>query len=316
MDTSESSQRRCERLLEAAKELDMPARLLRILSEGGIDESPSPSSSSSSSSSSSPSSPSSFSIICKFCTSDGHEAGARAYFSSPPSGITMCSNRLAGAPEVAEALTHELVHAVDFCRRKWDLGECDALACSEVRAAREAECKYSFWGKERCARRLATVSTTHIFPGCGGECVDRVFDACFQDKTMGESPETDPMRDGRFQWKGPPPKGDPGVGQGVLGVVAGIAGAAGIPSSSFAGGGSLRLRQGLGQRQGQGSGPQGRQSQDQGEGLGEGESSGVGGGDRERNVGGIREEGRTASILVHDPGGVGALGETRGNNSG
>lgn len=309
MDTSESSQRRCERLLEAAKELDMPARLLRILSEGGIDESPS----------SSPSSPSSFSIICKFCASDGHEAGARAFFSSPPSGITMCSNRLAGAPEVAEALTHELVHAVDFCRRKWDLGECDALACSEVRAAREAECKYSFWGKERCARRLATVSTTHIFPGCGGECVDRVFDACFRDKTMGESPEEDPMRDGRFQWKGPPPKGDPGVGQGVLGVVAGIAGAAGIPSSSFAGGGSLRLRPGLGQRQGQeqgqGSG-QGRQSQDQGEGWGEGESSDVGGGDRERTVGGVEGEGRTASILVHDPCGVGALGETRRTNSG
>lgn len=83
---------------------------------------------------------------------------ARAYFSAPHLEdtasaerplVTLCANRLRDGAEVREALTHELVHAFDHCVARRDLTRAESLACSEVRAAREAECRDNFGGGPR-----------------------------------------------------------------------------------------------------------------------------------------------------------------------
>ena len=82
-----------------------------------------------------------FRILCKICGDRGPEGVARAFFGDDPvPSVTLCANRLFGDAEVAEALVHELVHAYDYVAQGYDLSESPYLACSEVRAAREAEC--------------------------------------------------------------------------------------------------------------------------------------------------------------------------------
>ena len=80
-------------------------------------------------------------LIVRQCSRDGVEGSARAFFGDWPSPtVVLCANRLAGDDDVEEALVHELVHAYDYVARGMDLTECPFLGCSEVRAAREAEC--------------------------------------------------------------------------------------------------------------------------------------------------------------------------------
>ncbi len=69
---------------------------------------------------------------------------ARAYFEAPPAKIVLCSDKLHTPLEVEESLVHELVHAYDYVVYGANLENCMELAKSEVRAAREAECHYSF----------------------------------------------------------------------------------------------------------------------------------------------------------------------------
>lgn len=115
--------------------------------------------------------------------------------------VVLCANRLQDRTEMEEALVHELVHVYDVRGWRWtdwtgavggvttcyvrllrhtrahrsppapqhalvkmDLTNCDELAYSEVRAAREAECHYSpqlcSWFKKQCAKSTATRSTS------------------------------------------------------------------------------------------------------------------------------------------------------------
>ncbi len=78
------------------------------------------------------------------CTSCPKGLNARAYFEAPPAKIVLCSNKLYTPSEVEESLVHELVHAYDYVVYGANLENCMELARSEVRAAREAECHYSF----------------------------------------------------------------------------------------------------------------------------------------------------------------------------
>lgn len=82
-------------------------------------------------------------IECIQCGSDTRaEGGARAFVRGPdPLSIVLCSNRLSSQREVEEVLVHELVHIYDVHSKKMDLRDCRQLAYSEVRAAREAECR-------------------------------------------------------------------------------------------------------------------------------------------------------------------------------
>jgi len=55
--------------------------------------------------------------------------------------MVLCSNRLSTAQEVEEVLLHELIHLYDLKVKGLDFSKCPELAFSEIRAARESECK-------------------------------------------------------------------------------------------------------------------------------------------------------------------------------
>ena len=133
-----------------------------------------------------------------FCPTSGVQGTARAFLEAPPMSIVLCANRLHSAKEVEEALVHELVHAYDMGPARRDLTNVDALAASEVRAAREAECAHylsgagaaaavsvwpaaSDWLFKRCCRDTATTATRAMFPREGAASVERVFERAFAD---------------------------------------------------------------------------------------------------------------------------------------
>jgi inner membrane protease ATP23 len=111
----------------------------------------------------------------------------------------LCHNRIQHAREVELALTHELVHAYDFCRaRDLDLRDCRHHACTEVRAAAlSGDCSFSqellrgnlsesLVGQyKRCVRRRAAMSVA-MNPHCSGPgeaeaAVAAVLPQCFRD---------------------------------------------------------------------------------------------------------------------------------------
>lgn len=124
-------------------------------------------------------------IECQQCGSDTRaEAGARAYVKGPdPLSIILCSNRLASQREVNEVLTHELIHIYDIQQKHMDLTNCQQLAYSEIRAAREAECGNSLTKSLQriCSKDKATVATKNMFPEEGRGCVCSVFDEAVND---------------------------------------------------------------------------------------------------------------------------------------
>jgi hypothetical protein len=130
--------------------------------------------------------PISVSISCQPCKATGPEAGARAFVRGPnPLSIVLCSNRLSTMAEVQEVLVHELTHVHDVRHRGLDLRDCHQLAYSEVRAAREAECRGSLtrFTEDMCVRSRAGVATSNMFPGGGGDCVGRVMQAAMADRS-------------------------------------------------------------------------------------------------------------------------------------
>lgn len=131
---------------------------------------------------------------CRRCPNTGVQGGARAFLEAPPMSIVLCSNRLHSPAEVEDALVHELVHAYDMGPAQRDLTDCDELAASEVRAAREAECsqlmrtmhaavwpRATEWLVHRCCRDTATTATCAMFPEEGATSVERVFDRAMLD---------------------------------------------------------------------------------------------------------------------------------------
>ena len=68
-----------------------------------------------------------------------------------------------------------------------DFSSCEGLAYTEVRAAREAECKgyyiYPFenWAKKKCVSFYASRSTCNIFPDKGSSCVNKIIDEAMKD---------------------------------------------------------------------------------------------------------------------------------------
>eukprot|EP00519_Triparma_laevis_P004843 CAMPEP_0182507010 /NCGR_PEP_ID=MMETSP1321-20130603/22358_1 /TAXON_ID=91990 /ORGANISM="Bolidomonas sp., Strain RCC1657" /LENGTH=178 /DNA_ID=CAMNT_0024712839 /DNA_START=54 /DNA_END=587 /DNA_ORIENTATION=+ len=78
---------------------------------------------------------------CRKCSAEGAEAHARGFVQAPPLSVVLCSNRLANEHEVEEVLLHELIHLYDLKVKKLDFAKSEDLAYSEIRAARESECK-------------------------------------------------------------------------------------------------------------------------------------------------------------------------------
>lgn len=128
----------------------------------------------------------SVSIACQQCSNTGPEGGARAYVRGPnPLSIVLCSNRLHNASEVQEVLVHELIHVYDM-RRGLDFHDCHQLAYSEVRAARDAECRSSLnrFTLSYCVKERAGHATNNMFPHQEGRnCVGRVLEAALADRS-------------------------------------------------------------------------------------------------------------------------------------
>lgn len=100
-----------------------------------------------------------------------------------PLSIILCSNRLSSQSEISEVLVHELVHVYDVFVRGMDLRQCQSLAYSEVRSARDAECGSSLtnFTKGLCAKEKASVATKNMFPDIGRACVCDVFEKAMSD---------------------------------------------------------------------------------------------------------------------------------------
>lgn len=129
-------------------------------------------------------------VSCRPCSQNGIEGGARAVLiDSTPLHIVLCTNRLR-SDEISEALIHESVHAYDHALKRYDFSTCEGLACTEVRAAREAECNRFFpidWLKQQCVRYHAVRSTRNLFPNEALKCVDKVQSEAMKDLTPFES---------------------------------------------------------------------------------------------------------------------------------
>ena len=125
-------------------------------------------------------------IECRDCGTIGPESGARAYVRGPtPLSIVLCSNRLYSSKDFKQVLLHELIHVYDVVIRDFNLQNCELLAKSEIRAAREAECAEERFSvvKRFCVKDRATIATCNMFPDTiGQDCVRKVFDEAMKDQ--------------------------------------------------------------------------------------------------------------------------------------
>lgn len=124
-------------------------------------------------------------IECRPCLNTGPESGARAFIMGPsPLSIVLCSNRLSchDQTEMEQVLVHELVHVYDVRVNQLDLRACENLAYSEVRAAREAECKDAWLAGRYCIPNRAFRATSNLFSEEQTKaCLAKVFDTAMQD---------------------------------------------------------------------------------------------------------------------------------------
>ena len=130
-----------------------------------------------------------FLVQCRQCEDYGAIGGARAYVQAPPLSLNLCYNRLSSKKEMEESLVHELIHVYDHIVANRDLRDCQQLAYSEIRAAREAECSEYFrgekflcsWFRQWCVKTTAIKATSSLFPNEATKCVNQVFEKAYYD---------------------------------------------------------------------------------------------------------------------------------------
>ncbi|KAI9359548.1 peptidase M76 [Zopfochytrium polystomum] len=115
---------------------------------------------------------------------------------SPGMGVVLCQNRFTSRQHMEDTLTHELIHAYDFCTTKINFNNCEQHACTEIRAANlSGECKFTrevgrgYFALAKhhqvCVRRRAILSLKQN-PSCAGpnvaeDAVRAVWNSCFRD---------------------------------------------------------------------------------------------------------------------------------------
>ncbi|EGF83152.1 hypothetical protein BATDEDRAFT_8492, partial [Batrachochytrium dendrobatidis JAM81] len=115
---------------------------------------------------------------------------------APDHGVVLCQNNLMEQSHTAETMSHELIHAFDFCTVKLNLDNPKHYACTEIRAAAlSGECRMirelqrGNFGIakhfQECVRRRAVMSLKQVETLKGGvsaeEAVLSVWDSCFND---------------------------------------------------------------------------------------------------------------------------------------
>mmetsp|Transcript_31984 Transcript_31984/g.57862 ORF Transcript_31984/g.57862 Transcript_31984/m.57862 type:complete len:240 (-) Transcript_31984:171-890(-) len=108
--------------------------------------------------------------------------------------IFLCQQHLRDETHAHESMVHELIHAIDMCRTKFDpLHNCIHLACTEIRAENlSGECS---WIRElgrmkafpkhgqECVKRRAKLSL-QANPNCSEKAddyIDAAFERCYKD---------------------------------------------------------------------------------------------------------------------------------------
>eukprot|EP00743_Colponemidia_sp_Colp-15_P010615 GILK01011714.1.p1 GENE.GILK01011714.1~~GILK01011714.1.p1 ORF type:complete len:164 (+),score=20.86 GILK01011714.1:60-494(+) len=116
-------------------------------------------------------------IVCKPCPAG---LNARAFFESPPS-INLCVDNLQSVDDAIAVLPHELMHAYDHCVTEVDLREASQLACSEIRACKQSECKNAFFRK-LCVKRCAVACVKNLAPDNAAAVVKSSMQKCYDDE--------------------------------------------------------------------------------------------------------------------------------------
>jgi Peptidase M76 family len=143
------------------------------------------------------------SITCRRCSDTGPEGSARAFVFGPtPLQIVLCTNRLSlmNSEAIETALIHELIHIYDFRTRRMNLQDCHQLAYTEVRAAREGECRAAWWPAS-CVKERALTSTNIMFGEGGKACIRAVFETAMHDNApfTPQSSVTEPSTNSNIQ---------------------------------------------------------------------------------------------------------------------
>ncbi len=102
--------------------------------------------------------------------------------------IGICASNINTNTPFAEIIVHELIHAYDACVKfnHDDWGECELVACSEIRAYNlSGICNSDKKNYKQCVKNKAIQSLTTGRPGCAAqaqEYVDKVFEECFNNR--------------------------------------------------------------------------------------------------------------------------------------
>ncbi|KAG8463734.1 hypothetical protein KFE25_004007 [Diacronema lutheri] len=156
-------------------------------------------------------------VKCVLCGPKGPAfTGVSAYYRASSGRVLLCADRLSSEAEVTAALTHELVHAYDHCRRglhiplvrtqvPWVL-DCATEACTEVRAYSLANFSDTppWVDKRTLVYRSALASMlNNARSQCGGgdKCASAlatIFDLCAADVAPFNDESAREGRRGRF----------------------------------------------------------------------------------------------------------------------
>ncbi|XP_057314193.1 mitochondrial inner membrane protease ATP23 homolog [Hydractinia symbiolongicarpus] len=130
-------------------------------------------------------------IVCEPCNPKLYAA-----FDIDKKVVVVCENNLLNQKFMDDVLTHELIHAYDVCRVKFDKDNLDHLACTSIRVAnlsgdcffwKENFLRFRFgWKaqKQECVRERAVkhmMCIKDIPEDIARETVERVFYACYND---------------------------------------------------------------------------------------------------------------------------------------
>jgi hypothetical protein len=109
-----------------------------------------------------------------------------------PATVHVIYDKLKDEEDLRKLLLHELTHAIDVGKHGMDLSRSGYLACSEGRAAAQAECVDSMpLLRRRCVRLMATQSTQLVFPEEGKTAVEAVLSECMNTPLL-TNPKTTP----------------------------------------------------------------------------------------------------------------------------